>query len=77
MPCGSVKENDHAPPVAMAVAPEKSEEITLSASAVPENVTLVVVSAASFAGLMMLGASGAVVSARDDERRVVPVLALV
>ena len=72
VPCGSVSESIHAPLAAsaIAVAPEKSLEITLDASAVPLKVTPVVVKTdgpAPLAGAepfmsARVGASGAVVS---------------
>ena len=62
VPCESVSESDHAPPVAVTVVPEKSVEILLESSAVPEKVTLVVVNVAFALGELIVGAAGAVVS---------------
>ena len=62
VPCESVSGSNHAPSVAVMVLPEKSLEITLFASAVPENVTLVVAKVAFTLGEVMTGRSGAVVS---------------
>ena len=61
-----MNESVHAPPVAVAVVPEKSLEIVLSSSAVPEKVTLVVLKLASTAGELTVGAAGAVVSLVRD-----------
>ena len=64
--------SDHAPPVEVAVASEKSVEMMLSSSAVPEKIMLVVVNVVFAFGEVTTGASGAVVSAATAEvRRVV------
>jgi hypothetical protein len=64
VPCGSTRERENAPLwAALVVAEEKFCESALPASAVPVNVMFVVVSVAPRAGLVGVGASGAVVSA--------------